>query len=71
MEEWMLLLLNYKMERVLFGAHDLSIGVSYAQKLTDAFHFGGSVKLVQQKIYDMSAEALAIDLGFLLKKLII
>jgi len=50
-----------------FGAHDLSIGVSYAQKLTDSFHFGGSVKLIQQKIYDMSAEALAIDLGFLLK----
>ncbi|MBU94982.1 MAG: hypothetical protein CL669_05255 [Balneola sp.] len=50
-----------------FGAHDLSIGVSYAQKLTDSFHFGGSVKLIQQKIYDMSAEAFAVDLGFLLK----
>ncbi|NBW69935.1 MAG: hypothetical protein EBR32_00785 [Bacteroidetes bacterium] len=50
-----------------FGAHDLSIGISYAQKLTDSFHFGGSVKLIQQKIYDMSAEALAIDLGFLLE----
>ena len=55
------------MHGATFGAHDLSIGVSYAQKLTDSFHFGGSVKLIQQKIYDMSAEALAVDLGFLLK----
>jgi hypothetical protein len=50
-----------------FGAHDLSLGLTYAQNLTDDFHFGTSVKLVQQKIYDMVAEAVAIDMGFLLK----
>jgi len=47
-----------------FGAHDLSIGVTYAQNLTESFHFGGTAKLIQQKIYDMSAETFAIDLGF-------
>lgn len=50
-----------------FGAHDLSIGVSYAQNLTENFHFGGTVKIIQQKIYDMSAETFAVDVGFLLK----
>jgi len=50
-----------------FGAHDLSFGITYAQNLTESFHFGTSVKLVQQKIYDMVAEAIAIDMGFLLK----
>ncbi len=50
-----------------FGAHDLSFALTYAQNLTDQFHFGGSVKIIQQKIYDMVANAVAIDLGFLLK----
>ncbi len=50
-----------------FGAHDLSLGFTYAQRLTDSFHFGTSVKLIQQKIYDMTAEAVAIDMGFLLR----
>lgn len=50
-----------------FGAHDLSLGLTYAQKLTDSFHFGTSAKLIQQKIYDMTASAVAIDMGFLLR----
>lgn len=50
-----------------FGAHDLSIGLSYAQNLTESFHFGGTAKVVQQKIYDMSAETFAFDFGFILK----
>jgi len=49
-----------------FGAHDLSIGLSYAQNLTEQFYFGGTAKLVQQKIYDMSAETFAFDFGFTL-----
>lgn len=49
-----------------FGSHDLSIGLSYAQSLTDNFFFGGTAKLIQQKIYDMSAQTFAIDLGFIL-----
>jgi hypothetical protein len=47
-----------------FGAYDLSVGLTYAQNLTEAFHFGGTAKFIQQKIYDMSAETFAIDLGF-------
>ena len=50
-----------------FGAHDLSMGLTYAQNLTENFHFGGTVKFIQQKIYDMSAETFAVDLGFVLK----
>lgn len=50
-----------------FGAHDLSIGLTYAQNLTDFFHFGGTAKLIQQKIYDMSAGTFAFDFGFILK----
>ena len=50
-----------------FGAHDLSIGLSYAQSLTDNFYFGGTAKLIQQKIYDMNAQTFAVDLGFVLK----
>ncbi|GAB5410791.1 MAG: hypothetical protein BalsKO_31560 [Balneolaceae bacterium] len=50
-----------------FGAHDLSIGISYAQNLTENFHFGGTMKFVQQKIYDMQAQTVAVDVGFLLK----
>lgn len=50
-----------------FGAHDLSIGLTYAQNLTEFFHFGGTAKFIQQKIYDMQAKTFAIDLGFILK----
>lgn len=50
-----------------FGAHDLSFSLVYAQNLTESFYFGGGVKFVQQKIYDMVAEAVAIDMGFVLK----
>lgn len=51
---------------VTFGAHDLSLGVSYAQNLTQSFYFGGTAKYIQQKIYDMSAETFAFDFGFTL-----
>lgn len=50
-----------------FGAYDLSIGVSYAQNLTENFHFGATGKFIQQQIYDMSAQTFAFDFGFLLK----
>lgn len=50
-----------------FGSHDLSIGISYAQNLTESFHFGGTAKIVQQKIYDMTAQTFAFDFGFILK----
>lgn len=50
-----------------FGAHDLSMSITYAQNLTENFYFGGGIKFIQQKIFDMKAEAVTLDMGFLLK----
>lgn len=52
---------------ISFGAYDLVFGVSYAQKLTQNFHFGGTAKLIRQSIWDMSAQTVALDLGFILE----
>lgn len=49
-----------------FGAYDMSIGVSFASPITETFHLGGTVKYVQQSIYDMRAGTVAIDIGFTL-----
>lgn len=50
-----------------FSSKDLSIGISYAQQLTDYFYFGGTAKAVRQKIRDMQASAIAFDIGFVLE----
>lgn len=50
-----------------FSANDLSIGLTYSQPLTSSFSFGGTVKLVQQGIWDMRASTVAFDLGFVLQ----
>ena len=50
-----------------FGATDFSIGLTYAQPLTESFYFGGTVKYVRQAIRDMSADAVAFDFGFVLE----
>lgn len=49
-----------------FGASDMVFGLSYAQPLTNQFYFGGTAKYVSQKIWDMSANTVAIDIGFVL-----
>ena len=49
-----------------FAPRDLAVGLSYAQPLTDAFHIGGTVKYVGQRIRDMRARTAAFDLGFVL-----
>jgi len=49
----------------LFSAHDMSIGLTYAYNLTDRFSLGGTVKYIQQKIWNTSASAFAMDLGVL------
>lgn len=49
-----------------FGAYDLSIGMTYAQNLSENFFFGLTTKFVQQRIYDMTAETFAFDFGFVL-----
>ena len=48
-----------------FSAHDLSMGLTYAYNLTDRFSLGGTVKYVQQTIWNSSASAFALDLGVL------
>lgn len=50
-----------------FSASDLSIGLTYARPLTSSFYFGGTVKYVGQKIWDMSAQTVAFDFGFFLE----
>lgn len=46
-----------------FSANDLVMGVAYAQPLSDNFFIGGQVKWISQRIWDMKASTMAIDLG--------
>jgi len=50
-----------------FSSNDMSLGLTYAQPLTQAFYFGGTVKYVRQQIRDMDATAVAFDFGFILE----
>jgi hypothetical protein len=46
-----------------FTASDLSIGISFARKLTDRFSIGFNAKYIEQNIWHMKASAFAIDAG--------
>lgn len=46
-------------------ARDIAIGLSYSQNLTDRFSIGGTVKYIQQKIWNETATAYALDIGML------
>jgi len=48
-----------------FNAADLAVGVAYAKKITDRFSFGGTFKYIDRRIWQMSASAIAVDLGIL------
>lgn len=50
-----------------FRANDFSLGLSYAQPLTESFYFGGTAKYVRQQIRDMSASTIGFDVGFVLQ----
>ncbi|MCY4205857.1 MAG: PorV/PorQ family protein [Bacteroidetes bacterium] len=50
-----------------FRASDFSLGLSYAQPLTESFYFGGTAKYVRQQIRDMTASTIGFDFGFILK----
>lgn len=50
-----------------FRANDFSLGLSYAQPLTESFYFGGTAKYIRQQIRDMTASTLGFDFGFVLK----
>jgi hypothetical protein len=47
----------------MFGVSDAAVGVTYAIKLTDKFSIGFNPKFIYQRIWKMSASAIAIDLG--------
>ncbi len=48
-----------------YSAYDMALGLTYAYNLTDRFSLGGTVKYIQQKIWNSSASAFAVDLGVL------
>lgn len=48
-----------------WGASDLAASLTYARNLTDRFSIGGSVKYIQEKIWNESASAFAVDVGLL------
>ena len=48
----------------VFRVQDVSLGLSYAQQLTEFFSMGGNVKFIQSTIWRMKASAMALDMGF-------
>ncbi|MCY4233413.1 MAG: PorV/PorQ family protein [Bacteroidetes bacterium] len=50
-----------------FRANDFSLGLSYAQPLTESFYFGGTAKYIRQDIRDMTASTVGFDFGFVLQ----
>jgi hypothetical protein len=47
----------------LYTPRDLAVGLTYSRALTDRFALGGTVKLVSQRIRNVSDSGLAVDLG--------
>lgn len=47
----------------LFTVQDLMLGLTYSRGLTDRFNFGGTVKLIRQALWDMSATTVGLDVG--------
>ncbi|MFQ5603107.1 MAG: PorV/PorQ family protein [bacterium] len=48
-----------------FSAQDIAAGITYARNLTDKFSIGGTLKFINQKIFNVSASAVAVDVGLL------
>jgi len=49
----------------VFNSQDISMGLSYAARLTDRFSMGGQLKYISQQIWHMQASTMALDLGAL------
>lgn len=47
----------------LFDASSMAIALSYARSLTDRFSIGGSVKIVNERIWNSTASGVAFDVG--------
>lgn len=52
---------------ITFDANDLMMGLTYSSPLTTNFYFGFTGKYVRQTIWDMVAQTIAVDMGFILK----
>lgn len=50
----------------MFSSYDISAGLSFASPVTPNFYVGGTAKYVRQRIWDMTASTVAIDIGFTL-----
>ena len=48
---------------IFFSASDMALGFSYSRMFTDKLSAGLTVKAVQQRIWDMTANGLAFDFG--------
>ena len=48
---------------VMVDYADLSLGVSYAHRLTDRFNFGATFKYIHQRLFHETASTTAFDLG--------
>ena len=49
-----------------YGASDFAMGISYANRMTDRFAVGVTVKYVRQQIFNEVAQGIAFDMGTLL-----
>lgn len=47
----------------MVSASSFTAGLSYARKLTDRFHMGGTVKMIHESLWHTSATGFAVDLG--------
>ena len=50
-----------------FSCMDWAFAIGYGRNLTDKVAFGATVKVIQQRIWDMKASAFAMDMGVLAK----
>lgn len=51
----------------MFSASDMALGLTYARALTDRFSIGFNFKYIQEKIWHMSANGIAMDVGTLFR----
>jgi hypothetical protein len=47
----------------LYSVQDMTVGISYARRLTDRFVIGGTVKYIHQSLWQLSASTIAVDGG--------
>jgi hypothetical protein len=51
---------------IFFDVQDISIGLTYARRMTERFSFGATVKYIQQKLFNETAQTFAVDMGAIL-----